>query len=352
MVNGNGQSGRQMSDVQLISAYQSNMIWNGVTITDHGRVFVCFPRQAGEAGLRVGEIRADGKVVPYPDEGWNTLPTDRTIRPTFVRVRSLRIGPDHNLWVVDTGYPQAGPEPVTRGAKVIVIEVETNQVIRIIPLDDVVNVNSLVDDVRITPSHIYLTDAGAPALVVLDRQSGRGRRILENDDSVTDMRPILAEGQIMRYPNGEEVCIHADQLEVSPDGKYLYFQPASGLMSRIDTFFLNDTTLSPGEVAKQVQLFVDTPGTGGTTIDADGNIYLSDINQLRILKITPAGKTSTLVADSRLVWVGSMWIDQAGFLWLPAGQLNRTATFQQGKSAVVYPVHLYKLQIGATPVRN
>ncbi|GAB3023763.1 SMP-30/gluconolactonase/LRE family protein [Spirosoma pulveris] len=352
MVNGNGQSGKRISDVQLISAYQSNLAWNGVTTTDSGRVFVCFPRREDETGLRVGEIRADGTISPYPDEEWNTLSANQTTRPAFIRVRSLRIGPDHNLWIVDTGQLKPTPEPMVEGAKVVVIKVETNQIIRVIPLDGVVKANSLVDDVRITPSHIYLTDAGAPALIVLDRQSGRGRRILEDDDSVTDMRPILAEGQILRYPNGEEVRIHADQLEVSPDGRYLYFQPASGLMSRIDTFFVNDVTLPPADVAKQVQLFVDTPGTGGTTIDADGNMYLSDINLSRILKITPDGKTSVLIADPRLIWVGSMWIDDAGFLWLPAGQLNRTPLFRQGKSAVIYPIHLYKLQIGATPVRN
>jgi hypothetical protein len=352
MLNGNGMSGKQSSDSPLLSAYQSDMIWNGVTTTHRGRIFVCFPHLEGDSGLRIGELNPDGTVRPYPSTGWNNWQAGQAAATTFVRTSALRIGPDANLWVVDTGTPYLGAAVIANGPKVVIIDPATNQVVRIIPLDSMVKTRSLVSQLRITPSHLYLTDAGEPALIILDRQTGQGRRILEGHDSVTDMRPLVAEGMIMRYQNGEGVRIHAHQLEVSPDGQYLYFQPASGLMSRIETMYINDETLSSAEIARHVQLFVDTPGTGGTTIDADGTIYLADVNQSRLLTITPDGTLSTLLTDDRLVWVDGLWLDDAGFLWLPAAQLNRLALFQQGGSTVHYPVHLFKLQIRAKPVRH
>src|SRR6266536_1712548 len=44
-----------------------------------------------------------------------------------------------------------------------------------------------------------------------------------------------AEGQLMHGPDGKPVYIHADQLEVSPDGRWLYYQPCSGPLYRIET---------------------------------------------------------------------------------------------------------------------
>ena len=98
--------------------------------------------------------------------------------------------------------------------------------------------------------------------------------------------------------------------------------------------------------------FYDTPTTGGTAIDAGGNIYVSDTDHQQILKLTPAGQASTLIADSRLEWGDAMWIDRDGFLWMPAAQLNRTAVFGDGVPSVRWPIVVYRAQIGAKPLRN
>jgi hypothetical protein len=49
--------------------------------------------------------------------------------------------------------------------------------------------------------------------------------------------------------------------------------------------------------------FAGTLPTGGTAIDAAGNIYVSDTDRERVIKITPVGKVSTLIQDPRLLWV-------------------------------------------------
>ena len=137
---------------------------------------------------------------------------------------------------------------------------------------------------------------------------------------------------------------------MSPDGRYFYFQPASGPLARIETRWLDDPSLSPTVVAAHVQAsWVNTPTSGGTAIDANGNIYMGDSNRRRIIKIAPDKTVTTLAVDSRFIWTDAMWIDRQGFLWIPATQLNRTAGLNGGKAAVDYPVWIYKMSIGSGP---
>jgi sugar lactone lactonase YvrE len=261
----------------------------------------------------------------------------------------LRIGPDGALWIVDAGAPGIGKPAVRGAARIFRVDLHSNRISRIYDLRPVVRDTSYVDDIRFNGGVAYLTDAGAPALIVLDLASGHARRVLEDQPSTTDQRPLHADGKVLTDAQGKQVRLHADQLEVSPNGQYLYYQPASGPMSRIATQYLGDRSLSLADLNRQVEGWVDTPTTGGTAIDAQGNIYLSDTNLRRILRITPAREMSVLVADPRLIWPDAMWIDHQGFLWMPAAQLNLTPDFNGGKMSVQYPVWIYKMQIGVGP---
>ena len=187
---------------------------------------------------------------------------------------------------------------------------------------------SYVDDLRFHNNTLILTDAGNPALILVDLRNGEQQRVLSHRQCVTDERPMCAEGQILMTGN-HEARVHADQLEVSPDGQILYFQPSSGPMWKVATEDLENTSLTDAQLNARVKFFYDTPTTGGTAIDGDGNLYVSDVDKLRILKITPDGQAATFIADPRLVWADAMWITASGSLWIPAIQLNRTATFQR-----------------------
>jgi sugar lactone lactonase YvrE len=338
---------RDAPDERLIPVLQVGAVTNAVTTTD-GRVFVGFPHLDGGAGVRVAEVKS-GRLTPYPDNAWNAWTTGKDADRAFVGFNAMRIGPDGNLWVVDTGAPKFGGDILPGGPKIVVIDVGANRVIRTYPLRGVTGARSHVDDIRFNGRMGYVTDAGVPGLIVLDLPTGKARRVLDGDRSTTAERAIHAEGKVLTGTDGREVRIHADQLEVSPDGRHLYYQPASGPMYRIETRWLNDPSIPAAEVARHAERWVDTPSTGGTAIDADGNIYLSDVNDLRILKITPDRRVTMLIEDPRLLWADAMWIDESGFLWIPAAQLNRIAPFQRGRSRVHLPIHVYKMRIGARP---
>ena len=338
-------------DDRLLPVFHANRVWNGVTTTVDGRVFVCYPGADGP-GVGLEEIKPDGSHEPYPDAEWNGWQPKQSTLHAFVCVNAVRVGPDGNLWVVDAGCTGPGEMAIPGAGRVVQIDLRTNQLIQVFLLGTALKAKSYVDDIRFNGAQAYLTDAGEPGLIVLDLTDGSSRRLLDDDPSTTDRRPMYADGKVMYGKDGRERFSHADQLEVSPDGKYLYYQPCPGPMSRLETRWLNDPRLPASEVAKHVEAWWDAPTCGGTAIDAEGNLYFSDTNRQRILKITPEKEISTVVADPRLEWSDAMWIDAAGFLWLPATQQNLTPGFTGGKAAVNYPVWIYKLPIGAKPAPN
>lgn len=336
---------------RLQPVFQSDLVVNGATTMPDGRLFLVAQPAEPAKTPQVIEVR-DGRPVPYPDAAWNGWTPGNDGARRFVGVNSLRIGPDGALWAVDRGGPGIGKPLAPRGVKLMRIDPATNQVARVHDLGAVTSPWSFVDDVRFNGRHAYLTDAGQPGLIVLDLDTGHGRRVLEGHASTIAQTPLVAEGKVVRDPQGDPVNIHANQLEISPDGAWLYYQPASGRLSRIATRYLDDTRLDPDTLAKHVERFADTPSTGGTAIDADGTIYVSDTDQSRIIAVSSAGKVTTLIENPRLAWVDAMWIDDRGDLLMPAAQLNRTAGLNGGVDGLRQPITLYKLAIGKKGVRR
>jgi sugar lactone lactonase YvrE len=332
----------------LATFLTSGTVANGIAITPAGRIFLPFSRIDGSKGPQVVEWK-NGVPVPFPDLAWNARTPGTDPAQAFVRVNAIRIGPDGALWIVDVGAPGLGNPKLPHGPKVVRIDLASNKITRVYDLDSVTSASSFIDDIRFHGALAYVTDAGWAGVIVLDLASGATRRVLDGDPSVTAQRPLSADDHVVRGPDGKPVKINADQLEVSPDGKFFYYQPATGPMSRIATRYLDDPKLPNAQLAKHVTTFAKTPATGGTAIDANGNIYCSDLGRHRILKIAPDGTILTLVEDPRLLWVDAMWIDTAGDLYMPAAQLDRMAPFNGGVSKVAYPISIYKMKIGIKP---
>ncbi|GAN53447.1 hypothetical protein Tasa_009_242 [Tanticharoenia sakaeratensis NBRC 103193] len=334
----------------------SDRVMNAVTVSDDGRIFISFPYWGGgkATGPSVTELDHRNRPHPYPDANWNAWPRTHDAAHSFVRVNAIRIGPDGKLWVVDSGEANVGGKenpPDGARPKLVAIDLSHNTVDHVIPLDRAVTPHSYIDDLRFAGPFLFLTDAGDPALVVIDTRDGSERRVLQHARSTTDERDMMAEGHVLTT-GGKPARIQADQIETAPDGHTVYFQPSSGPLFAAPAAALEDPNLSEAQLEAQVRQVYDTPTTGGTAIDGNGNLYVSDVDHLKILKISPDGRASTLIADPRLVWADAMWIDSHGRLWIPAVQLDRTATFQpDGQSRVKLPVAIYRMDMHLKPAR-
>ena len=344
-------------DPRITTALSTDIPINGVSATPDGRLFLLYARVDGSKGPEVVEYNsATNSTTPFPDERWNSYTPGDDPANFLVRINSQRIGPDGSLWLVDVGSPSFGrPVILPDGPKLVKIDLKTNEVSRVYPMGNVTRSNSLLDDVRFSRDNkmAYLTDAGAPALIVMDLATGVARRVLDNDPSTGAYIPISADGTLQKFATGGFAYVYADQLEVSPDGIWLYYQAASGLMSRIPTQYLDEafynSSLAEGPLASYVEPYAHTPSTGGTAIDADGNIYDSDTDSQRIIKIAPNGTMSTFVQDPRLIWVDAMWVDSKSRLWMPAAQLNRGVAFNDGGNHIVKPLYVYTIDVGVGP---
>jgi len=221
---------------------------------------------------------------------------------------------------------------------------------RIYPLGpDVVRPGSYVDDIRFHGNHAYLTDAGRPGLIVLDLKSGRARRVLDSALAATAPadRPIVVDGKVLKAPDGTPLLVNSDPLEVSPDGRFLYFGPLAGPWSKIETRWLDDPSIAPDLLATKVELWVDLPPVGGTAMDRDGSLYFTDLAENSLKRRSPDGAIATVIRDPRLHWIDAPFIDPQHVIWLPVPQLDRVALFNGGKSQVQWPVQLFRLALGS-----
>lgn len=336
-------------DSRLEQVATSPRVWNGITVSHDNRLFASLTQSEG-TGLQLAEV-INNQLRAFPDDSWNKWNANDP-EHHFYHVNALRIGPDGNLWVMDSGNKGigTGDQAVPGGAKLVHISLATGKVLNSYVFKaPTLQPTSYLDDVRFNGDFAYITDPGAVGLVVLNLKSGKSWRVLDNHPLSIDHQPIYADGKKLILRDGREKRVGLDQLEVSPDGKWLYYQAIPGPLARIETRYLNDSALSAAEVAKHAEKVREAWSTGGTAIDAEGNIYASDINTRSIKRIAPDGKVTTVVQDPRLVWIDAMWVSD-GALWMPSGQINRTPATTGGKpSTVEYPVKLYRLPLPIKP---
>lgn len=330
-----------------VEARSNSMIWNAVAV-DKGRVFVAGPRWTGSKGPSVGLINKHGDPTPYPNQKWNDWKEGGDNQHAFVNVNAIHLDGHGSLWIIDTGSPQFGGDPLPGGAKAVQIDLATNQVVRTIAFGPEVALSgSYVDDIRINGRHAYLTDAGRPGLIVVDLATGAARRVLEGDPSVvaqTD-RPINVAGDIVRGAGGQPLAVNADPFELSVDGQTLFYGPLSGPWSQVPTKLLDDPAVAATTLAAAVKPWADLPPIGGSVMDTKGNLYYTELRTSSLMKRAQDGAVSTVLSDPRLHWVDAPVIDVQSRMWLPVPQMDRVPAFNGGVSRVQWPVTLYSIDL-------
>ena len=324
---------------------------NGVAILN-GRTFMVIAKQQGQHVPQIAEW-SHGTLTPYPNAAWNAWQPGMDASQAFVHANSIRFDPGGKLWVVDIGSTAYAKPVEPKGPKLVEIDIATGKVDRVYYFPNTTSRLSFLDDVRFFNSDTaYLTDAGdVPGIIVLNLKTGAARKVLTRAPSVTGVA-LTGEGHKVQTPEGKDIFVNADQLEISPDGKWLYYMPCSGPLSKVETRYLSDPSLSAAQLQSHVQPFAHNGAAGGTAIDASGNVYVSDNNALSVLKITPDGHVSTLVQDPRLIWVDAMYITPDGYLYMPAAQMDRTPGFHHGVNAVTYPMTVFRTKVVAGPPAN
>ncbi|MBS3185745.1 L-dopachrome tautomerase-related protein [Pseudomonas vlassakiae] len=329
-----------------VVAQSANAVWNAVAVDSAGSLYVSGPKWTGSAGPSVSKLDQAGQAHPFPNEQWNSNDATIPAEQRFVNVNAMRVDDNSRLWIVDAGVTDFGGKVIPGGAKVVVVDLKSGEVIKVIPFDSsIAQEHSYIDDIRLNGKHAYLTDAGVPGIVVLDFETNKARRVLTTSPAVRapENRDIILSGKVVRAPDGTALRVHSDPLEVSPDGKWLYFAPLEGPWHKIETRWLDDANLPEVELIKHVEFWRDLPPVGGTVMDSKGNFYFSDLAEDSVKRIATDGTIQTIAKDTRLHWVDAPAFDNQGRLYLPAAQVDRVGLFNDGASKVERPLSVYRI---------
>ena len=331
----------------LVEVATSPDLWNVAAVSPRGRVFASLPRWLSDRSLSVVEVLPDGELRPFPGGAWHDWKPGAPAADALVSVNSVFADRANHLWIVDTGAPAFGPA-VEGGPKIVEVDLATDRVVRVYRLGRAVAPdNSYLNDVRVDDEYIYATESGTGSLIVVDRKTGTARRLLASHPSTKASPGIVPrpEGKDLRNAAGDVVLLHADQLELDPAGTWLYYQPLSGPLFRVETRFLRDATLSEEQLASHIERFHDTPPIGGLCGDQHGNLYLGVIGDSSIVRLRADRTTEVVARDPRLAWPDGCAVGPDGHLYIPAAQANRMPMFQGGTSRLEPPFRLFKVQL-------
>ncbi|GJD59436.1 hypothetical protein MTDSW087_00675 [Methylobacterium dankookense] len=333
-------------------------------------MFVNFPRWSEDAPVSVAELK-DGKPVAYPNDDWNSWRNARKdeVDPKthFVCVQSVVADGQDRLWVVDAAAP-AMAHVIKDGAKLVGIDLKTNQVVKTIPFDtSTVMQASYINDVRISPDGktAYLTDSGAEgALIVVDLDSGSAKRVLSGHPSTMPDKSVTIQydGKPLRRPDGRGVEFSADGIALSPDGKTLYWQaikgktlyslPTDALTGWATASFvpesLSDRTLS-GKIATVGE---NGPADGLLISRKDGRMYVTSPqdNAVKVRDLTkPDGGLTTLVQDDRLRWPDTFSEGPDGTIYVTTSHIQDSADYKPG-APISLPTELWAIKANQAAV--
>ena len=313
--------------MELITVASSgNVMMTNAAVSPGGRLFGNFPRWTDVPTPSVGEATPDGRFKPFPGGDWNEWRPGLPPGDRFVCTHGLYADRENNLWAIDDASPHHG-EMIEGGAKLVQIDLATNGVRRVYRLDkDLAPPGTVLSHMRVDARSLYVTDAGLGAIVVIDRESGRGHRVLEGVPCSRADRTIvpLIHGKPLMHPDGRVPVINLSHLELSPDGTWMYFTPLFGpTLWRVPTKYLHDRSLRSEEVAAHAEAVVRIPPVTGITADAAGNLYLSALTEDGVLKLGPDWHLQTLIRDERISGPNEGSIGPDGFYYFPNSQATR-----------------------------
>lgn len=313
---------------KLNVAVQSPWMANQVAITAGGKLFLGLPRYSAEFPTpSLARLNTDGILQPFPGNGWNNWQPGNDGTEAFVYLNSVHVFSDETVWCVDQGSLSPGifgeqyAKPLQGAQKIIQLDANTGDILRVLRFDKtILPEGAQMNDLRFHGQLMYISDSGLGGIIVHDLNTGETLRRLSgmtivkaSDKAPPAMLAHVKGGKTFHPPN-------SDMIEITADGKWLYWAAPTGPLYRIETRFLCESTLSDAEVATHVEAVFDNNFSGGCAMDSEGNIYFSETVTHNITIWSPTGKTAVLVSDPQLIRPDGSFISLDRKLYIPVKQ--------------------------------
>jgi sugar lactone lactonase YvrE len=334
---------RSDADLEVVATLQQGP--GNIAVTPEGRIILS-QHQFYSPELRVVELLKDGTTVPFPNERWARQPEADGVGLNSV----LGIRADQNgvVWMLDNG----GAVP-----RVVAWDSRANRLHRIIPIPaPATRPGSFHNDLAVDLAHgaLYLADLGGdngPAIVVLDLKTGRSRRVLEGHPSVQpeNIETVL-EGRPIRQTHTDgstkDARVGLNPITIDAKSKWVFFGAMHGDdIWRVRTSDLLDLSLSGDELGRRVQRHGAKPPSDGISIDAAGNLYVTDIIRSAIGVTRPGGTYNVLFQDDeRLAWPDGISAGADGWMYATVNKLHRSGALNGGQNLSKPPYYVVRFR--------
>ena len=293
----------------------SNVQFTGIAVSKKGRIFVCFPRWSNHIPFSVAEI-VDEKFLPFPNRSINN---PKNIE-SFNSVQSVYIDSSNDLWILETNNPMfkgvKAPGPV-----LYQVDLETNKRKNTFMFPpSTYNMMSYFNDVRIDCKRkfAYITDSGAGAIIVLNLQTGKSRRVLDS------CPPVLAEVTRLETTSGNwQNSVAVDGLAISPNRDYIYFSALTGhTLYRIPTKVLRNFKSTDNQIKQAVEKVAHIPATDGMLMDPFGNLYMGGLETDSVNLLSNDCNAIRYFSHPEIKWADSFARDGKGYIYFTTSQIH------------------------------
>lgn len=312
-------------------------------------VVINYPRWSGP--YRYGVVRMTGPTSsqPFPDEVTNMWLGGQDGENKWVCVQSVYFDKGGNLWVLDPAAPNIERVHM-KNHKLVRVNKATGAFERKYDFDSVASDDSYLNDVRVDvdKQFAYITNSKEGGIVVVNLATNRMKQVLMDHYS-THSDPaytFIVDGKELRR-RGIAAKFQSDGIALTPDGRYLYYKPTTDdKLYRIETQYLRDFDLAPAVLASKVEDLGHKCSSDGMIFDDAGNLYLTDVQNYRIVRIKPSDNHSmeTVVQDDRLIWPDSYTIKN-DYLYVTVSQLHRQPDYNMGEDRREGPYAVYRVKL-------
>jgi hypothetical protein len=321
----------ERAELELVRVAASpDAMLNNAAVSPRGRVFSSFPRWSEQPTPGVAEAMQDGTFRPYPGGAWNSWAPGSSPEQGFVAVHSLHADRTNHLWVVDDAAPFHA-RYVAGGPKVVDIDLDSDMVVQVYPIPpEFLPTGAVLGHVRVDANYIYVTESGVGAIIVIERQSGRARRVLAGHPKMlADPRIVpLIDGREFRQTSGKVPVVNASLIELSADGEWLYFNCLLGpVLRRVPVERLLNEKISDETIGNTIEDIVRIPPCAGIARDHSGNLYLSSFTDSSILRLHRK-ELEVVACHPRIAFPNESSVGLDNWFYVPASQANRIGLYQ------------------------
>ena len=314
-----------------------------IAISLDGRLFFTVHPESRPQGNRLLEY-VDGAAVPYPD-------VSSQLR-LFDTVLGVVVDGFNRLWTIDHGNHGL------RTPRLLAFDLETGDLIHDERFpDDIAPPGSLLSDLQVSADGrtVIITDASywrkSPALVVYDIGSRSMRRVLEDDKSVSsEAYMIRSQNREMSYLGGI-VSLRGGVDGIALDRTWLYFGAISGSgLYRVRLSDLLDESLPGPQLAHRVERYATKPLSNGISVDAHGNVYVTDIEHNSVYVVGPDHEAKTVIQSEKIRWPEALSFGPDGWLYVADSALPELILQPREHIQAQQPYRVFRFRLDAEGV--